>query len=261
MYLLQRFFRYVDGWSRFDKYVLCYNNDMNNSEWSALDLGQNTIVAHELKSPLALIRQMSLFLAQNQLEPAKTQRYLQQIVATSERALRLTNGLSRLANLDQLPLNLEPINVAELCKQVEVELNPLFKLHQKRLLVRKKRRQYLAVADHFLLKSVLIQFCDNALHYADARHPVKIEIAQTKQAIRVSVKDRGPRLPTAVWRQLNANRLAPQAIASRPQSSGIGLCIAQQFAEAMSAHIGAQSHTDGVSFYIDLMISNQLSLL
>lgn len=234
---------------------------MNDSELTRLDLGQNIIVAHELKSPLALIRQMSLFLAQNQLEPAKSQRYLQQIVAISERALRLTSGLSQLANLDRLPLNLEPINVAELCKQVEVELSPLFKLHQKRLLVRKKRRQYLAVADHFLLKSVLIQFCDNALHYADAKHPVKIEITQTKQAIRISVKDRGPRLPTTVWRQLNNRRLTPQAIAARPQSSGIGLCIAQQFAEAMSAQIGAQSHADGVSFYIDLMISNQLSLL
>lgn len=234
---------------------------MNDAESMILDLGQNMVVAHELKSPLALIRQMSLFLAQNQLEPAQSQRYLQQIIATSERALRLTNGLSRLANIEQLPLNLEPINVVELCKQVETELSPLFQLHHKRLMVRKKRRQYLAVADHFLLKSVLIQFCDNALHYADARHPVKIDIAQTRQAIRVSVKDRGPRLPTTVWRQLNANRLTPQAISARPQSSGIGLCIAQQFAEAMSAHIGAQSHADGVSFFIDLTISNQLSLL
>ena len=234
---------------------------MNDAESMILDLGQNMVVAHELKSPLALIRQMSLFLAQNQLEPAQSQRYLQQIIATSERALRLTNGLSRLANIEQLPLSLEPINVVELCKQVETELSPLFQLHHKRLMVRKKRRQYLAVADHFLLKSVLIQFCDNALHYADARHPVKIEIAQMRQTIRVSVKDRGPRLPTTVWRQLNANCLTPQAISARPQSSGIGLCIAQQFAEAMSAHIGAQSHADGVSFYIDLTISNQLSLL
>ncbi len=234
---------------------------MDSFKKNEFGLDQSIVVAHELKSPLALIRQMSLFLNQTDLEPYKRRKYLNQIIATSERALRLSSGLTQAANLSQLELNLEPINVVELCKQVEIELDPLFMLHNKQLLVRKKRRQYLAVADYHLLKSIIIHFCDNALHYADKNHPVKIEIAQAKQAIRISVKDRGPRLPIEVWRGLNSRILMPQAISSRPQSSGLGLCIAQQFAEAMSARIGACSHSDGASFYIDLMISKQLSLL
>ena len=230
---------------------------------SEFNLNSNLVVlAHELKSPLALMRQMALFIDQGNLDPQKNHRYLQQIVATGERGLRLVSDLTRVANIDQLQLNFEPINVLELCHQVKLELDPLYKLHHKNLVVHRKRRQYLAVADSYLLKSILIHFCDNALHYADQTHPVKLEVSQTRQTIRISIKDHGPRLATYLWRQLKKRQLlTPQTISSRPQSSGLGLCIAQQFAEMMSAQLGVCSHNDGVSFYVDLVASSQLSLL
>lgn len=230
------------------------------------ELNQSSLLmaAHELKSPLALIRQLSLFLEESQAEISsiKTEKYLRQITLTSERALRLATDLTRAANLDQLELDFEPVNAIELCRQVETEMKSLYAMHQKRLVLRRKRGQYLAVADRELLKSILWQFCDNALFYAEVDHPVELSVNHNGPYIRIGVRDRGPRLNSKIWRAIKQqNPLSPQAIAARPQSSGLGLCIAQRFAQAMSGKIDVIAHQDGVTFCVDLMISKQLSLL
>lgn len=221
------------------------------------------VAAHELKSPLALIRQLSLFMEENQtdLQPEQTNKYLRQITLTSERALRLATDLTRATNIDQLELNFEPVDAMELCRRVEGEMNGLYTMHQKRLTTRQKRGQYVAVADYSLLKAILLQFCDNALFYADQQKPVELQVNQNGQYIRIGVRDYGPRLSHKVWRSIKNQSLLPQMINARPQSSGLGLCIAQQFARAMSGKIDAISHHDGVTFCVDLMISRQLSLL
>ena len=49
--------------------------------------------AHELKSPLVLVRQLSLMLEAGDLSADEQKRMLRQISLTSERALRLTSDL------------------------------------------------------------------------------------------------------------------------------------------------------------------------
>lgn len=230
------------------------------------DLGidqQIATMAHELKSPLALIRQMSLFIKNHSDDINLVDKYLQQITVVSERALQLTTDLSRAANFEQLDLELEPVNVMEVCKQVEFELSSFYRLHQKRLVVRPKRGQYLAVANYGLLRSILTHFCDNALHYADGSRPVEIIVNQKNNHwIQIGVRDYGPRLDRTVWRSLKKHRLlSPQKISARPQSSGLGLMISQQFAQAMAGEIDVKAHADGVTFVVSLHKSKQLSLL
>jgi K+-sensing histidine kinase KdpD len=58
------------------------------------------------------------------------------------------------------------------------------------------------------------------------------------------------------------NRLNnPLPIHCRPQSSGLGIFIASQFADAMNGNIGVTRHRDGVTFYVDLNSSRQLKFL
>jgi signal transduction histidine kinase len=65
-----------------------------------------------------------------------------------------------------------------------------------------------------------------------------------------------------MWRRVK-QRLgtAPQPLQNRPASSGLGLYIAGQFAEAMQGSIGATRHRDGATFYVELLASQQLKLL
>lgn len=220
--------------------------------------------AHELKAPLALVRQLSLSLEKGQWSEAERQRMLRQITLTSEKALRLTNDLTRVNRLEDSLFELEPLNPKQLCDEVAHELTPLFKAKNRELQVAGSRRQLLAVANRDLLRRIIVNFSDNALHYADSRAPVTITAAVLNggERIRVGVRDYGPAVPKDVWQTLRRHLgKAPQALQNRPASSGLGLYIAGQFASAMNGSIGAIRHRDGVTFYVDLTASRQLKLL
>jgi K+-sensing histidine kinase KdpD len=231
-----------------------------------LDDGIPSLVAaaHELKSPLALVRQLSLMLEAGELSEAETQRMLRQITLTSERALRLTSDLTRSARLTDALFALEPINPQQLCEDIVHELTPLFKAHGRQVRLASRKHPLLLVANRDLLRRIIMNFSDNALHYATADSVVEIQVKALNagRTIRLGVRDFGPALSSDMWRSLQSKlSTAPQSVHARPQSSGLGLYIAGQFADAMNGAIGVTRHHDGATFYVDLHASRQLSLL
>ncbi len=221
--------------------------------------------AHELKAPLALVRQLSLMLEQEEdLTETERLRMIQQITLTSERALRLTSDLTRSQRQTAL-FPLEPINPQQLCEEVAHELTPLFRAHDKTIRVVTRKQPLLLVGNRDLLRRVLLNFSDNALHYAGDKEVVELQMSARPRdgLVRVGVRDYGPAVPSNTWRALNdrLEALAPQPVHARPQSSGLGLSIASQFARMMNSQIGAARHVDGATFYIDAPASHQLSLL
>ncbi len=220
--------------------------------------------AHELKSPLSLVRQLSLLLETEDLSVDERQRMLRQITLTSERALRLTNDLTRSVRLQDALFTLEPINPKQLCEEVVHELTPLFTAHGRRITLAPRTHPLLLVANRDLLRRIIVNFSDNALYYAEGDGPVQLQINafHEGQMIRLGVRDYGPALSSDMWRSLQTKlSTAPQPIHARPQSSGLGLYIASQFAEAMNGSLGVTRHADGATFYIDLHASQQLSWL
>jgi signal transduction histidine kinase len=223
--------------------------------------------AHELKSPLVLMRQLSLLLQQSEQKLSETQRetLLQQITLTSERALRLTSDLTKAARLDSALFELEPINPVTLCNEIVHELTPLFAAHGRELAVQSRKHPLLLVANRDLLRRILTNFSDNALYYSDPGSAVELQIKALKhgKVIRLGVRDFGPALSSDMWRTLRKKleSQAPQSIHARPHASGLGLYIASQFADAMHGTIGIIRHRDGATFYVDMEASRQLSLL
>lgn len=221
--------------------------------------------AHELKAPLGLIRQLSLTLAEDDsLSPAEYERLLLQITLTSERALRLTTDLTRSTRQATL-FPLEPINPQQICEEVAHELAPLYKAHDKSIHVAGRTRPPLLVGNRDLLRRILLNFGDNALYYTGNEQVVELKVASrpSNNLVRIGVRDYGPAVPADTWRVLaeRLKALAPQPVHARPQSSGLGLWAAGQFAVMMNSKIGAARHKDGASFYVDLPMSRQLSLL
>lgn len=218
--------------------------------------------AHELKAPLALIRQLSLMIESGTGTPHDVIRMAEQIGLTSERALRLTADLTRSVRLKDALFELEPLNPVALCEDIVHELSPLFKAHSKSIVVRPRRQPLLMVANRDLLRRVITNFSDNALYYADSEGRVELSACKVgRDQIRISVRDYGPALATDTWSALKEHLHTPQPVHARPQSSGLGLYLADVFAETMNGQIGAIRHHDGASFYVDMYASSQLSLL
>lgn len=220
------------------------------------------MAAHELKSPLALIRQLGLSLEDADLTAREQAELSRQIILTSERALRLTSDITRTSTTAAL-FEVEPLNPLSLCEEVAHELTPLFKAHGRTIRVRQRTQPPLVVANRDLLRRILLNFGDNALHYALGDKPVELHVQGKGERVRVGVRDFGPAVPASVWRELQ-DRLqvqAPQPVRARPQSSGLGLYIAQQFAQMMEGSVGATRHQDGATFYVEVLSSRQLSWL
>lgn len=220
--------------------------------------------SHELKSPLALVRQLALSLEGGQVDEFERAEMVRQILLTSERALRLTTDLSRSARLEDSLFELEPLNPQTVCEEVAHEMTPLYKAKGREIRVTSRHRPRLAVANRELLRRIMLNFADNALHYADPDNPVELRaISRSGEGqIRLSVRDYGPAVPADMWKKLYANLgSTTQSLHMRPQSSGLGLLVAGQFARAMSGSIGATRHRDGATFYVDIRASSQLSLL
>lgn len=214
------------------------------------------VAAHELKAPLALIRQLAFTLDPNDIE--KTQ---EKIISISERAIRQVNDLSKIARLEDGLFEMEPISVRNICDDVTRELAYLFRYNHRDLHVRYSNRSKLVVANHDLLYSVIYNFCLNAMHYSSEETKSELTIRDYNGKVRISVRDFGPSLPNDVWRELKRGWVEkPTSIAMRPGSSGLGLYIASKFSKYMNANVGAVRHRDGTSFFVDLLISKQVSL-
>ena len=220
--------------------------------------------AHELKSPLALIRQLSLMLEDGEVSKSEHQRMLCQISLTSERALRLTNDLTRSVRLSDAMFTLEPINPQQLCQDIVHELTPLFSAHDRNVKLVARKKQLLLVANRDLLRRIIMNFSENALHYSENDSPVEIQIGllDSGRTVRLGVRDHGPALANDALNTLGGRLVdSPTTIYARPQSSGLGIYISSQFADAMNGRIGVTRHHDGSTFYVDLQASRQLSLL
>lgn len=239
-----------------------YQADTSMSDSFSFTTGVLGASAGELQTPLALIRQLSLALEDPTLSVGDRQRLTERLTLTAERALRITQNLRMDARLNS-SLNLEPVNAAMLCKEVVHELTPLFRAHGRTLTVQPRNQALLMVADRSLLRQVLFSFVDNALHYGSDEHPVRMTIGGHAGKVRVGVRDYGPAVASDALRRLHERiaRQAPVLIARRPRASGVSLMMAQQVAEMMGGAAGVVRHRDGATFYIDMNVSGQMSLL
>lgn len=218
------------------------------------------VAAHELKAPLNLMRQLALSLELAE-DVSSRERIVSQIVNVSERASLQVNDLTKIAHLEEGLFAMEPVSVRGVCESVLRDIDPLFGYDRKTLAIKYKNRHKLAVANPELLYSIIYNFCSNAMHYSEPSSTSLITVSDTKNQIKIDVRDYGPALPKNIWRALQSGTLAaPLPVSMRPHSSGLGLYIVSKFSAYMNAKFGAIRHRDGTSFFVELPVSDQACL-
>ena len=238
---------------------------MAGKEWSDDDFGglpSVLVAAHELKTPLALIRQMALLLDDDLTITADKKQIQQRIIQTSEQALQLTADLANSANLTPSLFPLEPVNPLALCQQIAAETRFNAVLYGRKISwPQRGRNSRLILANRTLLGRMLANFLNNALKYTEDGSEIKVSVTAAKEAVRLSVRDFGPMMSLKEYRRLVDEMESRKTVRTRPESSGLGIYVASQFARAMNGQIGLIRHRDGLTFYVDMPISRQLSLL
>ena len=215
------------------------------------------VVAHELKAPLAVLRQLALSFGEMD---AQDEHIRNEMIEVSERAMRQVNDLTKVSRLDEGLFEMEPVAVRAVCDDVARELEYLFAENHRELKVKYANRAKLVNANRELLYSVVYNFLLNAMHYAEEGY-AELRVGDAKGKVKIMIRDFGPALPVGIWREMKRGWIEqPVSIAMRPGSSGLGLYIASKFSHYMGATVGAVRHRDGASFYVELPISKQASL-
>ena len=216
------------------------------------------VAAHELKAPLAVMRQLALSLDG---VGSNNEQIRSELVSVSERAIKQVNDLVKIRRLDDGLFAMEPVSVRAVCDDVTRELYYLFSHNRRDLFIKYSNRSKLVTANRDLLYSVIYNFLLNAMHYSGDGTRAELIVKDHHDKVKITIRDFGPSLPIDVWREIKRGWIKkPTSIAMRPGSSGLGLYIASKFSKYMNAEIGATRHRDGTSFYVELPVSKQASL-
>lgn len=218
--------------------------------------------AHELKTPLVLMRQLSLQLAESDGLDERTRLIHERMKLTAERSLRLVEGITRAANLDESMLESEPIELQSLLQAVAHELSPLAVRLGHQFDVKAPKRAVCLVGHREFLSALMLSLCDNALTYSRPGEPIVLSGIIRRDKVHLSVRDHGPVVSQARFSQLTGKLGQPQRPSGHARSSGLGLWIADSFARTMDSELEVARHrSGGLTFSVALPLSQQLSLI
>ncbi len=150
------------------------------------------IAAHELRSPLGIIRGYTSMLSEGMVPSADRELALSRITEKAEEMARLISEMLETARLETLglELELEPVDLVEVVDNAVHAMRPLMGTgHQFALAV--TRDDIAVVADKRRLTTMLTNLIDNAIKYSPAGGEIEIACDHDEREATVQVRDHG----------------------------------------------------------------------
>ncbi|WP_404299200.1 sensor histidine kinase [Alicycliphilus denitrificans] len=191
--------------------------------------------SHQLHTPLATLR-AQLDYALREPDAARQRLALQALSAALADAIRATNQLLALARSNTAQALVEPVDLAQLARDVAVELLPLARTHGVDLGVdlgvEGDASEAWASGDRELLRQALLNITHNAIEHGREHGVVTLTAGADTQGWHLRVVDDGPGMPPEL-----AGRAGERfAKGRKSRGSGLGLAIARS---AIGRHGGA----------------------
>jgi Na+/proline symporter/signal transduction histidine kinase len=200
-------------------------------------------VSHELRTPLTSIRAFSEILRDNpELDPLRRTRYLEVVIAESERLTRLINDILDLAKIEAggLEWHLRELDPREVVEHAVSTTRQLFADGRVSLAVDLPAAVPPVVADRDRLVQVVLNLLSNAAKYGGDRVALSLQVLEG--AIRVDVRDAGAGIaPEDQERIFEKFRQAGDASAERPSGTGLGLAISREIIQRFGGRLWVQS--------------------
>jgi signal transduction histidine kinase len=197
------------------------------AEQRAHDVESKRLLAHELKTPLASMRNLTQLLGDFELS-ANEQRRVAKLLQSE--AGKLQSMVDALLDLERLPLrdfatSTRPTDLGELVRaRVDV-----LRESAHRSVLATAPDGVIVQADPLLLERVVDNLVGNALKYTPAREPVEVTVQTTANSAILEVADRGPGI-AAEDRERIFQRFFRGATAAGTEGLGLGLSLVAEVA-------------------------------
>ncbi|MBO5769610.1 MAG: response regulator, partial [Bacteroidales bacterium] len=186
-----------------------------------------TEIAHEIRTPLTLIRGPLEIIQEMDIKDGKLAKNLSVIEQNTKRLLNLVSQLLDFQKIgaDKLSPNYEIVNVTDLLKETVARFEPTFIHNGKSLIVEKAEENIIARIDREAITKIMSNIFNNALKYA--RKQAIISLNLEKDNFVLTVFSDNERIPDSQAEQIFE---AFYQIDKNRQGVGIGLTMARSLA-------------------------------
>jgi len=234
--------------------------ETKNLELEKLDQLKNdfvSIVAHELRNPLGIVREAAALILDGLAGPVSEEqkKYIEMIKQTGDRLVHITTDLLDLAKIEagKIVVNYERIDLLPLIKQSCEGI--ALRANKKGLTVSEDfpHGKLEIMGDFDKLSQVMVNLLSNALNFTKTGG-ISVEVKDLGEEVRCAVKDTGPGIS-----QENISKLFNKFVqfgketGDGEKGSGLGLVIAKSIIEAHGGRMGAESELGkGSTFFFVL---------
>jgi len=213
--------------------------------------------SHELKTPVAAVRVLAeTLLTALPDDPEAGRRFAERIAREAERLDLLVRDLLDLSRVERGTLDVEPVDLVGLAKEVVGGYGEL--AEERRIRLHSELRPQVSMrGDRAQLGLLLSNLLDNALRYTPAKGTVCVRLDATESRAVIQVSDTGQGIPAReLSRVFERFYRVDKARARQTGGTGLGLAIVRHVAEAHGGTVGVDSELGrGSTFTVSLPVT------
>jgi len=213
--------------------------------------------SHELKTPVAAVRALAeTLLTALPDDPEAGRRFAERIGREAERLDVLVRDLLDLSRVERGTLDVEPVDLVGLVKEVLGGYGDL--AEERRIRLRAELQPQVSLrGDRAQLGLLLSNLLDNALRHTPARGTVVVRLDATESRALIQVADTGEGIPAGeLPRVFERFYRVDKARARRTGGTGLGLAIVRHVAEAHGGTVRVDSELGrGSTFTVTLPVA------
>lgn len=200
-------------------------------------------VAHELKTPLAIIRGESEILLRKERAPEDYQRVIASNLKEIERLIRIIDDMLVVASLEYDPqaLTLAKTSLGELLREAAEQAEILAKAKNVSVRLLLPRNPGFIQCDEAHMRRLLLNLLDNAIKFSPPGRNVTLELRRESGRAEISINDEGPGIPEADRPRIFEKFFHREKPDAERRGHGLGLSIALSVARAHRGDILVKS--------------------
>ncbi|MFZ4502655.1 MAG: ATP-binding protein [Methylovulum sp.] len=204
-----------------------------------------THMSHELRTPLNAIIGFAQILQMDVAHPLQEQQQqaVAHIMSSGHHLLTLIDEVLDLARIesDQLHINFEDIDLAELLREVRSVMQPFAATHGITMSDVRADGSLSVTADTLRLRQVLLNLVSNAIKYNTAGGKVSFSVERISNEVHIIITDTGIGVEEAHKAEMFKPFQRLGAEDKKIEGTGIGLVVCKRLVEAMNGRIGFDS--------------------
>ncbi len=213
-----------------------------------------SIVAHDLKNPLASVRAFAEISANDKTTPEKRKTYLQHIAVSADRMFELIENLLDVNMIEsgKMGLKYTDLCIDDLIRNYLAQAEPVALGKQIILVGRLPDSKVYFKTDKARLEQILENYISNAMKYSPAGSKVYVELNDNPQYLELCVIDEGPGIDQSEIDKLFKQYSVASSVPREGENAmGLGLAIVKRIADAFGAQVGCLSEKGrGCNFYV-----------